>query len=93
MPFNTGNAGSIPGGEVKILHASGAKKPEHKQQMQHCNKFNEDFKNGSHFKNVKNPEGWDGEGGGGGRFRMGNTCTPMVESCQCMAKPIQYCKV
>ena len=22
----------------------------------------------------------------GGRFRMGNTCTPMVDSCQCMAK-------
>ena len=29
----------------------------------------------------------------GGWFRMGNTCTPMVDSCQCMAKPIQYCKV
>ena len=28
-----------------------------------------------------------------GGFRMGNTCTPMVDSCQCMAKPIQYCKV
>ena len=26
-------------------------------------------------------------------FRMGNTCTPVAESCQCMAKPIQYCKV
>ena len=38
------------------------------------------------------PEGWYGEGGGGG-FRMGSTCTPMVDSCQCMAKPIQYCKV
>ena len=35
------------------------------------------------------PEGWGGEGG----FRMGNTCTPMVDSSQCMAKPIQYCKV
>ena len=22
----------------------------------------------------------------GGEFRMGNTCTPMAESCQCMAK-------
>ena len=31
------------------------------------------------------PEGWDGEGGGSG-FRMGNTCTPMADSCQCMAK-------
>ena len=24
---------------------------------------------------------------------FGNACTPMVDSCQCMAKPIQYCKV
>ena len=23
----------------------------------------------------------------------GNACTPMVDSCQYMAKPIQYCKV
>ena len=29
----------------------------------------------------------------GGGFRMRNTCTPVVESCQCMAKPIQCCKV
>ena len=26
-------------------------------------------------------------------LRMGNTCTPVADSCQCMAKPIQYCKV
>ena len=38
------------------------------------------------------PEGWDGEGRGR-RLRMGNTCTPVADSCQCMAKPIQYCKV
>ena len=31
------------------------------------------------------PDGWDGEGGGRG-FRMENTCTPMADSCQCMAK-------
>ena len=31
--------------------------------------------------------------GGGGRFMFGNACTPVVDSCQCMAKPIQYCKV
>ena len=37
-------------------------------------------------------EGWDGEGGGRG-FRMGNTCTPVADSWQCMAKPLQYCKV
>ena len=29
----------------------------------------------------------------GGGFRVGNSCTLMVDSCQCMAKPIQYCKV
>ena len=29
----------------------------------------------------------------GGEFRMGNTCTPVADSCQCMAKPLQYCKV
>ena len=29
----------------------------------------------------------------GGGFRIGNSCTPMRDSCQCMAKPIQYCKV
>ena len=29
----------------------------------------------------------------GGGFRMENTCTPVADSCQCMAKPIQYCKV
>ena len=38
------------------------------------------------------PEGWYGEEVGGG-FRMGNTCTPVADSCWCMAKPIQYCKV
>ena len=31
------------------------------------------------------PEGWGGEGGGKG-FRMGDTCTPVADSCQCMAK-------
>ena len=36
-------------------------------------------------------EGWGGEGGGG--VQDGNTCTPTVDSCQGMAKPIQYCKV
>ena len=29
----------------------------------------------------------------GGAFRMGNTCTPVADPCQCMAKPLQYCKV
>ena len=33
------------------------------------------------------PEGWDGE------FMLGNTCTLVADSCQCMAKPLQYYKV
>ena len=28
-----------------------------------------------------------------GGFRIGNTCTTVADSCWCMAKPIQYCKV
>ena len=32
---------------------------------------------------CNDPEGWDGVGGG---FRMGDTCIPMADSCQCMAK-------
>ena len=38
------------------------------------------------------PERRYGEGGGGG-FMFGNACTPVVDSSQCMAKPIQYCKL
>ena len=29
----------------------------------------------------------------GGEFRIGNTCTLVADSCCCIAKPIQYCKV
>ena len=29
----------------------------------------------------------------GGGFMFANACIPAVDSCQCMAKPIQYCKV
>ena len=38
------------------------------------------------------PEGWYGREVGG-VFNMGDTCTSMADSCQCMAKPIQYYKV
>ena len=31
------------------------------------------------------PEGWDGREVGG-RVRMRNTCTPVADSCECMAK-------
>ena len=36
---------------------------------------------------------WDDPRGRGGGFRMGNTCIPVADSFQCLAKPIQYCKV
>ena len=50
---------------------------------------------------VQDAQGWstgmtqrDGTGMEvGGRVRRGNTCTPVADSCWCMAKPIQYCKV
>ena len=29
----------------------------------------------------------------GGGFRMGDTCIPVADSFQYLAKPIQYCKV
>ena len=29
----------------------------------------------------------------GGEFRMGDTCTPIADSCQGMAKPTKYYKV
>ena len=29
----------------------------------------------------------------GGGIGMGNTCKSMADSCQCMEKPLQYCKV
>ena len=29
----------------------------------------------------------------GGGIGIGNTCKSMADSCQCMQKPLQYCKV
>ena len=29
----------------------------------------------------------------GGSSGWGKSCTPMADSCQCMTKPLQYCKV
>ena len=50
---------------------------------------------------IQDARGWctgmtqrDGMGREVGRgFRMGNMYTPVVDSCWCMAKPLQYCKV
>ena len=41
-----------------------------------------------HSKGVHwdNPEGWDGEESWGESFGMGDTCIPVADSCQCMAK-------
>ena len=42
-----------------------------------------------HETGHSKPEGWDGDGMGrevGVGFGMGNTCTLMADSCQCMAK-------
>ena len=38
------------------------------------------------------PKGWDEEVGWSG-VSIGNTCTPMADACQSMAKPLQFCKV
>ena len=29
----------------------------------------------------------------GGGIGMGKTCNSMADSCQCMTKPLQYCKI
>ena len=38
------------------------------------------------------PDGWNGEGGGRG-VQDGEHMYTLADSCQCMTKPIQYCKV
>jgi len=35
-----------------------------------------------------NPEGWGGKGDGTRGSGWGDTCAPMADSCQCMAKTI-----
>ena len=42
-----------------------------------------------HSKMVhwESPEVWDMEGGVSGVQDRGDTCTPMDDSCECMAKP------
>ena len=51
-PSNAGGVGLIPGEEAKIPHALWPKNQNIKQK-QYCNKFNKDFKNGPHQKNLK----------------------------------------
>ena len=51
-PSNAGGAVLIPVQGAKIPHASWPENQNIKQK-QHCNKFNKDFKNGPHQKNLK----------------------------------------
>ena len=51
-PSNAGDAGLIPGQEAKNPHASQPRNQNIKQK-QYCNKFNKDFKNGPHQKNLE----------------------------------------
>ena len=59
-PSTAGGAGLIPDWGAKIPHASRRPKTQNIKQKQYCNKFNEDFKNGPHQKNLKekNAERW-----------------------------------
>ena len=50
-PSNAGGAGSLPSQRAKIPHALQPKNQNTKQK-QYCNKFNKDFKNGPHQKNL-----------------------------------------
>ena len=49
LPSNAGGVGSIPGWRSKIPQDSRPKNQNMKQK-QYCNKFNKDFKTGSHQK-------------------------------------------
>ena len=53
LPSNAGGVGSIAGGGAKIPHASWPKNQNIKRK-QYCTKFNKDFVNGPHQKNLKN---------------------------------------
>ena len=50
-PANAGDAGSIPDWGAKIPHGSWPKN-QNINQKQYCNKFNEDFNDGSHQKKI-----------------------------------------
>ena len=51
-PSRAGSVGSTPGWRAQIPHASWPKDQNIKQK-QYCNKFNENFKNGSHNNKKK----------------------------------------
>ena len=51
LPSNVGSAGLIPDWGAKILYASWPKNQNIKQK-QYCNKFNKNFKDDPHQKNI-----------------------------------------
>ena len=53
-------------------------------EIDHQSKFDA-WKGDSEPVHWDSPEGWDGEEGGRG-VQDGDTCTPMADSCQSMAK-------
>ena len=56
LPSNAGGAGSIPGQGARIPHGL-RPKGQNIKQKQYCDKFNKDFKNGPHQKNLlKKPQ-------------------------------------
>ena len=67
---------------VKVLHSIF-------QQIWKTQQWPQDSKNSVFIPDKKKGMGWEVGGG----FRIGSLYTPMVDSCQCMAEPIQYCKV
>ena len=50
-PSSTGHVGSVPGRGAKIPQASWTKN-QNIAQKQYCNKFNKEFTNGLHQKNL-----------------------------------------
>ena len=52
-PSNARDEGSIPGGGAEIPYASRPRNKKTTKQKQYCNKFNKDFENGSHQKNLR----------------------------------------
>ena len=77
--------GSVGEGEGGIIWENGTEtcKISYVKQIASPGSMHETGRSG--LVHWDDPEGWDGEGGGRG-FRMGNKCTPMADSCQCMAK-------
>ena len=52
LPSNAGGVGSAPGQGAKIRHASQPKKKQNIKWKQYCDKFNKNFKDGPHQKNI-----------------------------------------